>query len=145
MSIITAEELGADYEDVPAPEGEYSVRIQKAEVTDTKDGLRQRLKFGAIIEGGDYAYLSDGLNFPLKEGGDDNYRRICRDFSRFFALFGVSNEIQIDKDDEAKTLSIVNEAEIPQILAGKSANVWLEQKAGMSANETVNRMRLPKR
>jgi|3_EtaG_2_1085321.scaffolds.fasta_scaffold32146_2 hypothetical protein len=92
MPFINAE-MGDDYEDKAVAEGEYPLRITKAEEKDSKAG-NPGVNVIIAIEGEDgegSAPVFQWLNLPY-DGCEWN-RLYMRDLKRFFTMFGVTYEV----------------------------------------------------
>lgn len=140
MPLITAEELGADYEDKVAPEGKYDVRIQKASYgpTSGKEGkvIRNMVTVMLTIDGNEgdgVAPFNEYLVLPNDHGETDKTKRLfMQRITRFLEVFGVP--VGSDGFDPETA---------PEVFPGLTATCSVEQDEG---NDGVirNRLKLPK-
>lgn len=136
MPIISAADLGEDYEDKIAPEGQYTVRIQKADYKPTKKGDRNMIAVMLTIDGseGDGVQpFNEFLLIPKEQGEEPKTKRMfMQRLTRFLGVFGVP----VGSDGfDPKTASTV--------FPGLTARCGVKQEVG-DYDVTRNRLELPK-
>ena len=138
MPIIDAATLGDDYEDKIAPEGEYELRIQKADYgkTAAKDGKVQRDMITVMLkvdgaDGDGVAPFNEYLVLPNSDEQPKTRRLFMQRLTRFLTIFRVPTKDGFDPE------------EAPSILPGLTAKAPLVQEEG---NDGVlrNRLKLPR-
>lgn len=134
MPIISADELGADYEDKAAPEGTYEVRIQKADYKPTKKGDRNMVAVMLTIDGSEgdgVTPFNEFLILPSNNEEPKTKRLFMQRLVRFLQMFGVPANDGFDPEDA------------PQILPGLTAKCPVVQEEG-DDGVIRNRLKLPR-
>lgn len=134
MPLITASELGEDYEDRPAQEGKYPLRILKAEYGENKDKTGHRTALMIRIDGPEGEGTTP-INHYLSDPSDDvdgaKKRARLRDLKRFAAVFGLDLSQGFDLEhDSDKLIGLTGEC----LVTLEKSDDYGEQ----------NRLRLPK-
>jgi len=148
--LIDAADLGVDYEDHPVAEGEYDLRVLKAEVVKTKEGkddkgnekvIRNMIKLMIRIEGaeGEGAMpVNEQLLLPNEDEPKDKNpgRMFMQRLSRFAKTFNI----------DLKELAGISEEEladrVPSLFEGATGKCMLikEEYQGRESNK----LNLPK-
>jgi hypothetical protein len=140
MALIRADELGQDYEDHPVADGQYELRIAKADFKRNKKDTGNLIALMLTIEGAEGEGASP-INHYLSEPNDEDKpagRRFkMRELKRFAKAFGIDISNGFDFENDA------------QALVGQTGKVRLVQEEGQDADgnktgEMRNVMRLPK-
>lgn len=140
MGIIKADELGQDYEDRPADEGEYELRIAKAEYKANKAETGHLIALMLTVEGQEgVSPINHWLSEPKDDDKPTSRRFKMREIKRFAQAFGI---------DISDGFPYFDENEAPH-LAGSTAKVFLKKEEtqdadGNKTGEFRNVMRLPK-
>lgn len=104
MPLISASELGEDYEDKPAKEGKYPLRILKAEYGENKEKTGHRTALMIRIDGDEGEGVTP-INHYLSDPADDvepaKKRARLRDLKRFCAVFGVDMSQGVDLENDS--------------------------------------------
>lgn len=133
MPLINASDLGEDLEDKAVPEGEYELRVVKAEYKETKSGENHMIALAARVEGQDGEGISLVNHYIVMPKDGDvaaTTRMRMRDLKRFLVAFGVDTKDGFDP--ETQTEELVG-------LTGKVRLVQEEYEGNVS-----NKIRLPK-
>lgn len=140
MALIRAADMGQDYEDRPVKDGEYELRIAKAEFKRNKDDTRDLIAMMLTVEGAEGEGASP-INHWLSAPNDDDeprtHRMIMRNLVRFLAAFGISLNNDVDFEQLAGELQ------------GQTGKVRVVQEEaqdseGNKTGEFRNVLRLPK-
>lgn len=126
--------LTDDVEDKLVPEGQYELRVAKAEYGPTKKGDHNMISLMLVVEGSD----GDGalpINHYILVPGDNDEPRVARmrlrDLKRFLVAFGYPIGDGFDPEEHTNDLS------------GLTGKVRVIQEEGQDSN-MYNRIRLPK-
>lgn len=102
MPLITPGELDEDLEDKPVKEGEYELRVAKADFKPTKSGEDHMIVLMFTVEGDEgvgASPITHYLTMP-KAGDASNVRRMrLRDLKRMLTALGVPFENGFDESD----------------------------------------------
>ena len=128
MPLIQPETLEEDYEDKLAENGEYDLRIAKAEKKRTKADDRDMVQLMIVIEGTDgegTAPINHFLILPNEDEEPKTRRLFMQNITRTYKLFGIAHDAEVED------------------LQGATARCMVVQRAD---NEGVmrNQLRLPR-
>lgn len=126
--------LDDDVEDRIIAEGQYELRVAKADYKETKKGDNHMLALMLTVEGSDGDGASPINHFILTPNDEDEprvARMRLRDLKRFLVAFGVSLKDGFDPEEQVSEL------------VGLVGKVRVVQEEGDDGN-MYNRIRLPK-
>lgn len=138
MGIIRADELGQDYEDRPADEGEYELRIAKSEYKQNKSETGHMIALMLTVDGQEgVSPVNHWLSEPGENDKPASRRFKMRELKRFCLAFGIDTANGFDFEEQAPHL------------VGSVAKVFLKKEEqqdadGNKTGEFRNVMRLPK-
>lgn len=131
MPIVTADELGGDYEAKAVKEGQYDLRVvsQKYAVSEKGNG---GLSLGVRIEGeGDAQLVNEWLGDPGKPG-DEYYKMRMRQIQGVLKIFGWPANEGFDLENDGERL------------VGATGKALLVQEEDKRDGSMRNRIRLPR-
>ncbi len=128
--IITAEELGGDYSQVPVPEGEFDLRVVSAKYAVSEKG-NAGLTLGLRIEGEEDApIVTTWLRAPIPNTPE--YKRSMRDLKNVLKMFNFDMSRGFDMENDS--------AEV----IGLTGRGFLTQEEDRRDGSMQNRLRLPR-
>lgn len=144
MPIVNAADFGDSFEDKLAREGEYDVRIAKAELKDTKKADRKMIACMLVIEGAD----GDGVQpfnetLILPKAGEEKgtKRMFMQRIVRFTKTFDI--DLPLDVDDSTGAVSVPDDVQVPSLFAGQTARVMVTTEED-DQGTMRNRLKLPR-
>lgn len=129
MPLIKVDE-GDQYEDKPVSEGQYDLRVMKAENTKSKKG-KKMLHVLFKIEGEEEASPVGVWILHPNEDETDSYRFRMRDMTRLAALLGM-NEFDYEDNDQIADM------------VGKTCTATVNLEVDDETGDERNTVRLPK-
>lgn len=118
MPLINPQALEEDYEDKLAEDGEYDLRIQKAEEKDTKEKpgkpIRKMVQCMIVIDGAEgegIAPITHVLVYPNEDEEKKTHRLFMQNITRFYKLFGLPHEAEVADFEGATARCYVSQKE----------------------------------
>ncbi len=146
MSIIAAADLGEDFEDKLAPEGQYDLRVAKAEKKMTKAGDREMVALMIVIDGTDgdgISPINESLLLPKNGEERGTARMFMQRVTRFSKVFGIDKEAWFTYDRDTQEAHVADSIDVASLFTGLTAKCAVTQEEG---NDGVmrNRLKLPR-